>query len=42
VAGVLTGAGTRAELAAVPASSGLPGAPLVLDSIADLAGYLLG
>jgi len=42
VAGVLTGAGTRAELAAVPAGTGLPGAPLLLDSIADLPGYLLG
>jgi phosphonatase-like hydrolase len=41
VAGVLTGAATRDELAAVPASTGLPGAPLVLDSIAALPGYLL-
>jgi len=40
VAGVLTGASTRQELAAVPAMTGLPGEPLVLDSIADLLPHL--
>ncbi len=40
VAGVLTGASTREELAAAPARAGLPGDPLVLDSIADLLPYL--
>jgi len=37
VAGVLTGASAAAELSAVPAETGLPGEPLILDSIADLA-----
>jgi phosphoglycolate phosphatase len=40
VAGVLTGDSTAAELAAVPAQTGLPGAPVVLDSVADLAPLL--
>ena len=40
VAGVLTGAAARLELAAVPAVTGLPGEPLVLDSIADLLPHL--
>ena len=29
-------AGRRADLEAVPAATGLPGAPLILDSVADL------
>jgi phosphoglycolate phosphatase len=36
VAGVLTGAAAREELAAVPGQAGLPGEPLVLDSITGL------
>ena len=36
VAGVLTGESTRAELEAVPSQTGLPGSPLVLDSITGL------
>ena len=40
VAGVLTGAGTREELASAGASTGLPGEPLILDSIADLLPHL--
>jgi len=40
VAGVLTGAAAAAELSAVPAETGLPGEPLILDSIADLAPHL--
>jgi len=40
VAGVLTGAAGREELAGVAAQTGLPGAPLVLDSIADLLPHL--
>jgi phosphoglycolate phosphatase len=40
VAGVRTGASTAAELAAVPAATGLPGEPVILDSIADLAPHL--
>jgi phosphonatase-like hydrolase len=40
VAGVLTGDSAAAELAAVPAETGLPGAPVVLDSVADLAALL--
>jgi phosphoglycolate phosphatase len=36
VAGVLTGASTRQEFQAVPGRAGLPGEPLILDSIADL------
>jgi phosphonatase-like hydrolase len=40
VAGVLTGASTAAELSAVPVTTGLPGKPLILDSIADLSPHL--
>jgi hypothetical protein len=40
VAGVRTGASTAAELSAVPAMTGLPGEPVILDSIADLAPHL--
>lgn len=40
VAGVLTGDSARAELEAVPSRTGLPGSPLILDSIADLLPYL--
>src|SRR5215469_6944305 len=40
VAGVLTGESTRDELEAVPAATGLPGSPLILDSITDLLPYL--
>lgn len=40
VAGVLTGDSGREELAAVPAAAGLPGTPLVLDSVADLHPHL--
>ena len=40
VAGVLTGDSARAELEAVPSQTGLPGSPLILDSIADLLPYL--
>jgi len=36
VAGVLTGESTRAELEAVPSQTGLPGSPLILDSITGL------
>jgi phosphoglycolate phosphatase len=36
VAGVLSGESTREELVSVPARTGLPGTPLVLDSVADL------
>jgi phosphonatase-like hydrolase len=36
VAGVLTGDATRQDLEAVPAGTGLPGTPLILDSIAGL------
>jgi phosphonatase-like hydrolase len=38
VAGVLTGDSARAELSAHPA--GLPGKPLILDTVADLAPHL--
>jgi phosphoglycolate phosphatase len=41
VAGVLTGASTADELAAVPAATGLPGEPVILDSVVDLP-QLLG
>jgi len=41
VAAVLTGASTADELAAVPAATGLPGQPVILDSVADLS-LLLG
>jgi phosphoglycolate phosphatase len=40
VAGVLTGASSREELTAVPGVTGLPGSPLVLDSVADLLPHL--
>jgi phosphoglycolate phosphatase len=40
VAGVLTGAAAREELAAVPAQAGLPGEPLILDSITGLLPHL--
>jgi phosphoglycolate phosphatase len=40
VAGVLTGTSTREELAAVPAATGLPGSPLILDSITALPPHL--
>jgi phosphoglycolate phosphatase len=40
VAGVLTGAAAREELAAVPAQTGLPGEPLILDSITGLLPHL--
>lgn len=40
VAGVLTGESAREELEAVPARTGLPGAVLVVDSVADLFPYL--
>jgi phosphoglycolate phosphatase len=36
VAGVLSGDSTRADLEAVPAATGLPGTPLILDSVAGL------
>jgi phosphoglycolate phosphatase len=40
VAGVLTGESTRAELEAVPSQTGLPGSPLILDSITGLLSHL--
>jgi phosphonatase-like hydrolase len=40
VAGVLTGGSSGEELAAVPAATSLPGAPLILDSITDLLPHL--
>jgi len=40
VAGVLTGACAAAELSAAAAETGLPGEPLILNSIADLAPHL--
>jgi phosphoglycolate phosphatase-like HAD superfamily hydrolase len=40
VVGVLSGDSARADLEAVPASTGLPGAPLILDSVADLLPHL--
>jgi phosphoglycolate phosphatase len=40
VAGVLTGASTAEDLAAVPAATGLAGEPVILDSVADLAPLL--
>ena len=40
VAGVLTGGSPRADLAAVPAATGLPGAPLILDSVTGLLPHL--
>ena len=40
VVGVLSGDSARADLEAVPAASGLPGAPLILDSVGDLLPHL--
>jgi phosphonatase-like hydrolase len=40
VAGVLTGDSARADLEAVPAATGLPGAPVILDDITGLRPYL--
>ena len=40
VVGVLSGDSARADLEAVPAEAGLPGAPLILDSVADLLPHL--
>lgn len=40
VAGVLTGDSSRAELEAVSAETGLPGTPLILDSVAALLPHL--
>jgi phosphoglycolate phosphatase len=40
VAGVLSGDSGRADLEAVPVATGLPGTPLILDSVADLAPHL--
>lgn len=40
VAGVLTGDSARADLEAVPARTGLPGSPLILESIAGLLPHL--
>jgi phosphoglycolate phosphatase len=40
VAGVLSGDCQRGELEAVPAAAGLPGAPVILDSVADLLPHL--
>jgi phosphoglycolate phosphatase len=40
VAGVLSGDSARADLEAVPAAAGLPGHPLILDSVADLLPHL--
>jgi phosphoglycolate phosphatase len=40
VVGVLSGDSARADLEAVPARTGLPGAPLILDSVASLLPYL--
>jgi phosphoglycolate phosphatase-like HAD superfamily hydrolase len=40
VAGVLSGDSTRADLEAVPAATGLPGTPLILDSVAGLLPHL--
>jgi phosphoglycolate phosphatase len=40
VAGVLTGASTREELAGAGPAADLPGEPLILDSIADLLPHL--
>jgi len=40
VAGVLSGDSSRADLEAVPAATGLPGTPLILDSVADLLPHL--
>jgi phosphoglycolate phosphatase len=40
VVGVLSGDSARAELEAVPAGTGLPGTPLILDSVAGLLPHL--
>lgn len=40
VVGVLSGDSERADLEAVPAATGLPGAPLILESVADLFPHL--
>jgi phosphoglycolate phosphatase len=40
VAGVLTGDSSRADLAAVPAATGLPGTVLILDSVSGLLPHL--
>lgn len=40
VAGVLSGGLTADDLSAVPAAAGLPGTPLILDSVADLLRHL--
>jgi phosphoglycolate phosphatase len=40
VVGVLSGDSARAELAGVPAAAGLPGTPLILDSVAALLPHL--
>jgi phosphoglycolate phosphatase len=40
VVGVLSGDSARAGLEAVPAATGLPGTPLILDSVADLLPHL--
>jgi hypothetical protein len=37
---VLSGDSARADLEAVPAATGLPGTPLILDSVADLLPHL--
>jgi phosphonatase-like hydrolase len=42
VAGVLSGESTRSELLGAGARAGLPGTPLILDSVADLLPHLLG
>jgi phosphoglycolate phosphatase len=40
VAGVLSGDSSRADLEAVAAATGLPGTPLILESVADLLPHL--
>jgi phosphoglycolate phosphatase len=40
VVGVLSGDSARADLEGVPAAAGLPGAPLILDSVASLLPHL--
>ena len=40
VAGVLSGDSARPDLEAVAAATGLPGTPLILDSVADLLAHL--
>jgi phosphonatase-like hydrolase len=40
VAGVLTGSGTADEMADVPGVTGLPGSPVILDSVAGLLPHL--